>query len=383
MNLEEKSIELQEQVLSERDRLSSDRMDISFGEIINLYKDGELVIRPEYQRLYRWTPDQKTALIESILLSIPIPPIFVAEDENGIWELVDGLQRVATIVSFFGELKSNITEVDYKSDEELEEIGSIDGVKVASYHLINKWVLDSGSLIDDLEGFSIDNLPTKLKLNIKRAVCRVEILRGGSSPTMKYELFRRLNSGGSKLKPMEIRNAIYRGLGTHVSDLLVELSSLGNFKTLTNLSSQKQLELYDQELILRFVAFYKNVSSINENTEKYLNNFMENASSDDTFNSDEYRSVFIEVLDMIAQLDDSYKIFRNHKNTFVPAYFEGILIGIAENIELYRADSELLRTRISQLKKDEDFKRYSGSSSSSKSRNKNRLNRAITIFGGN
>lgn len=78
---------LDTEISHERDRLSSDRMDISFGELINLYKGQELVIRPEYQRLFRWNQKQKTALIESILLGIPIPPIFVAEDKNGIWEL--------------------------------------------------------------------------------------------------------------------------------------------------------------------------------------------------------------------------------------------------------------------------------------------------------
>ena len=69
---------------------------------LGLPKNDELIIRPEYQRLFRWSEVQKTALIESILLSIPIPPIFVAEDKNGVWELVDGLQRVSTFVSFFG-----------------------------------------------------------------------------------------------------------------------------------------------------------------------------------------------------------------------------------------------------------------------------------------
>lgn len=75
---------LEKEISDERGRLSTDRMDISFGELINLYGAHELIIRPEYQRLFRWSPSQKTALIESILLSIPIPPIFVSEDENGI-----------------------------------------------------------------------------------------------------------------------------------------------------------------------------------------------------------------------------------------------------------------------------------------------------------
>ncbi|MFM6405489.1 MAG: DUF262 domain-containing protein, partial [Microcystis sp.] len=85
-NLAEKVALLEKEVSDERKRLSSDRLDISFGELINLYKNGELIIRPEYQRLFRWSEAQKTALIESILLSIPIPPIFVAEDKNGVWE---------------------------------------------------------------------------------------------------------------------------------------------------------------------------------------------------------------------------------------------------------------------------------------------------------
>src|SRR5690606_33664892 len=108
---EEQVERLQNEISLERERLSSDRMDISFGELINLYKNDELIIQPEYQRLYRWNIKQKTAFIESILLGIPIPPIFVAEDTEGIWELVDGLQRVSSFISFFGELKDDLTSL--------------------------------------------------------------------------------------------------------------------------------------------------------------------------------------------------------------------------------------------------------------------------------
>ncbi len=116
MTMENRIENLEKQITDERARLSTDRMDISFGELINMYKAGELVIRPEYQRLFRWTRTQKTALIESILLGIPVPPVFVAEDGNGIWELVDGLQRVSTIVSFFGELDERF-KLSNSSDE--------------------------------------------------------------------------------------------------------------------------------------------------------------------------------------------------------------------------------------------------------------------------
>lgn len=84
----------------QRSRITADRMDVSFGELMNMYTNNELIIRPEYQRFFRWDFVQRSALLESILLGIPIPPIFVAEDEDGVWEIVDGLQRISTIISF-------------------------------------------------------------------------------------------------------------------------------------------------------------------------------------------------------------------------------------------------------------------------------------------
>ncbi|GCA74690.1 hypothetical protein MiTe_01516 [Microcystis aeruginosa NIES-2520] len=375
---------LEKEVSDERKRLSSDRLDISFGELINLYKNNELIIRPEYQRLFRWSEAQKTALIESILLSIPIPPIFVAEDKNGVWELVDGLQRVSTFISFFGELKGSGWTIDYQEDidrsgVEEEEIDEESGEETGGIKTINKWTLQEGGLVKSLQGFNIDNLPTNLKINLKRAVCRVEILRGESSTSMKYELFKRLNSGGSKLTPQEIRNAIYRGVNPRLNELLLKVSQSTVFKSLTQLSSGKLNELYDQELVLRFFAFYKNAENVNENMEKFLNDFMEITVHNASFDYDVYESLIMRVLELIYQIEDN-KIFRNERNLFVPAYFEGILIGVAQNIETYAEDLELLKSKITQLKSDNDFKKYSGTSSNSKSRIRNRLKRVDEIF---
>lgn len=384
-NLEEKIALLEQAVSDERKRLSSDRLDISFGELINLYKNDELIIRPEYQRLFRWSETQKTALIESILLSIPIPPIFVAEDKNGVWELVDGLQRVSTFISFFGELKGDGWEINYQEEdvnssvEEGEEIEERNGEVTEEEKTLNKWTLQEGGLVNSLQGFNVDTLPTNLKINLKRAVCRVEILRGESSTSMKYELFKRLNSGGSKLTPQEIRNAIYRGINPRLNELLLKISQNEVFKTLTQLTRGKLNELYDQELVLRFFAFYKNAENVNENMEKFLNKFMENTVSNTDFDYNNYESLIIRVLELINQIGDD-KIFRNASNLFVPAYFEGILIGVAQNIDKYAEDIELLKSKITQLKSDTDFKRYSGTASNSRSRIRNRLKRADEIF---
>ncbi|AIE75956.1 MULTISPECIES: DUF262 domain-containing protein [unclassified Synechocystis] len=384
-NLEEKVALLEKAVSDERKRLSSDRLDISFGELINLYKNDELIIRPEYQRLFRWSEVQKTALIESILLSIPIPPIFVAEDKNGVWELVDGLQRVSTFISFFGELKGDGWKIDYQEEdvsslvEEEEEIEEENGEGTGEGQTINKWTLQEGGLVKSLQGFNVDSLPTNLKINLKRAVCRVEILRGESSTSMKYELFKRLNSGGSKLTPQEIRNAIYRGLDPRLNQLLLKITQSRVFGDLTQLSRGRLNELYDQELVLRFFAFYGNAENVNENMEKFLNNFMEASVQNADFNYDVYESLLMRVLELINQIGDS-KIFRNERNLFVPAYFEGILIGVAQNIDKYTENIELLKSKITELKSDKDFKRYSGSASNSRSRIRNRLQRVNQIF---
>lgn len=379
-NLEEKINALENEVTTERKRVSTDRLDISFGELINLYKNKELVIRPEYQRLFRWTNKQKTALIESILLSIPIPPIFVAEDKNGIWELIDGLQRVSTFISFFGDLESDISEIRYNIQEDGEEDVELEESESQQAIIGNKWFLESGGIIESLKGFNVDNFPLNLKINLKRAVCRVEILRGESSTSMKYELFKRLNSGGSRLTPQEIRNAIFRGIDTRLNELLLKLSQNDNFIKLTNLSHKKRQELYDQELVLRFISFLNNAENVNENTENYLNHFMEESVKNAHFDYKYYETAFNNVLELLNKLGDE-NIFRNERNLFVPAEFEGITIGIAQNFNLYKENKELLREKINELKEDLGFKRASGSASNSKSRIKSRLKRVQEIFG--
>jgi hypothetical protein len=95
---------LADEVSLARRRIFRDGYDISLGELVSLYEKNELIIQPEYQRLFRWDQTQKTRFIESLLLNIPIPPIFVFSDSKGRWELVDGLQRVSTVLEFMGKL---------------------------------------------------------------------------------------------------------------------------------------------------------------------------------------------------------------------------------------------------------------------------------------
>jgi uncharacterized protein with ParB-like and HNH nuclease domain len=228
--------ELKKQIETQRNLLNTDRLDVSFGEIMSMYERKEIVIKPAFQRYFRWDEEQRTRFIESLLLGIPIPPIFVAEDGSGVWELVDGLQRVSTVLSFFGVLRSE--------DE---------GIKSK-----NNWNLIEGDRVEALEGFNYETLPSLFRLNIKRATCRVEILRWNTDYDMRFELFNRLNTGGSPLTSQEIRNCIYRDISSKFNDFLKKLAENKDFLVLIDLDDEQYERLYHEELALRFISLYNN-----------------------------------------------------------------------------------------------------------------------------
>lgn len=92
--------------ISRRSReIKTDGYPMSIGELLNLYRDDELDLHPDFQRFFRWTPEQKSRLIESILLGIPLPSVFVFQRTDGIWDVIDGLQRLSTILNLSAYLK--------------------------------------------------------------------------------------------------------------------------------------------------------------------------------------------------------------------------------------------------------------------------------------
>jgi hypothetical protein len=101
---------LESEIEAARRKVNTDEYGMSIGEIITMYEKNELVINPSFQRVFRWENHQKSKFIESILLGIPIPPLFVFETKDGQWELIDGLQRISTILEFMGLLVDPETE---------------------------------------------------------------------------------------------------------------------------------------------------------------------------------------------------------------------------------------------------------------------------------
>ncbi len=348
---------LRDEIVVARNSLTTDRLDMSFGEIINMYDRQEIIIRPEFQRLFRWTAEQQTKFIESILLGIPIPPIFVAEDEKGRWELVDGLQRISTIISFFGLLKN---------DNELE--------------LKNNWTLIEGDLVPALDGYNSSNMPSKYLLNIKRATCRVEIIKWDSKWDMRYELFSRLNTGGSALTDQEIRNCIFRSGLTHFYTFINSASKDEKFLNLVALS-RKQIEgLYDQELIVRFCSLVNDWENVNSSISIYMTEYMQKMLDREADLPEGIREIFYETLCVLANFNSS--IFRYPQSSlFSSTLYDGIMIGVAKNLHKFKDNLELLANKIELLKQDKEFRRNSGSASNSKNRTKQRIKRAIEVFG--
>jgi len=344
---------LLQSVETQANGLRTDRLDISFGEIINMYERNELAISPAFQRLFRWSDEQKTRFIESLLLGIPIPPIFVAEDKEGVWELVDGLQRVSTILSFFGVLKV-AEEPDGK----------------------NNFMLEQGSLVEELEGLSCDALPNRLKLSIKRAVCRVEILKR-SVAKQKYELFNRLNTGGTPLTEQEIRNCVFRsGTNDNFHKALEEMSRHEAFVKLVKPTENQKKTLYDQELVLRFLSLYDEGENVKHFLSVHMDDYMAQAVNnlpEETF------KIFSDTLNFLDPLGD--RIFRSQNGGFSASIYDAVMIGVSKNIQgLKKLSQEQLKEKIDSLKTAEGFRKTIGSLSSSQSRVKKRVEFAINFF---
>lgn len=171
---------LKEEIASARKNIKTDDYSMSIGELINLYKDGEIMLTPPFQRVYRWEDDQKTKLIESILIGIPIPEIFVAQKADGTWHVVDGVQRLSTIFQLVGELRG-------AEPLKLTHCNHIPSLK-------NRLWCD---------------LPTSTQREFKKSKIKVNIILSKNSDKAQYELFQRLNAGGNEETITTNKN--YRG----------------------------------------------------------------------------------------------------------------------------------------------------------------------------
>lgn len=319
---------LQNEIDARSKEIHTDGYPMSLGELINMYRDDELQLQPDFQRFFRWNDVQKTRFIESILLGIPIPSIFVARGENGVWDVVDGLQRLSTIFEFVGILKND-------KEETLAPL-SLQGTKFLPSLKGKKWEDKC-----DLE----NSFTPEQRIDFKRSKLDVKIIKKGSDEEAKFELFQRLNTGGSSLTNQEIRNCLMIMSNKKFYEWLFELSKDSNFQSTLPLTDKQLIEREDIEIALRFFVYrHTNISDLSgsEDMGEYLTNMMLELIKSSTFDLENEAHIFKQTFQILNSTlgENSFKKFDPLKDKFLGAFlvssFEIIAVGISQNIDYYR-----------------------------------------------
>lgn len=228
---------LEESVSRHSKHVQTTSYSMSVSELLSMYRDRELDLHPEFQRFFRWTQEQKSRLIESLILGIPVPPIFVSEREDSKWDVIDGLQRLSTILELMGEL----------TDEE--------GNKKAPLMLTKTHYLpDLEARYWESEDENV-SLPESVRIKIKRARLDINIVKSSSDPDVKYEVFQRLNKGGSAATDQEVRSCLLVMSNRKYFNWVQLLSKKDSFKETLSLTERALEEAFDMELVCRLLIF--------------------------------------------------------------------------------------------------------------------------------
>ncbi|TYB35613.1 DUF262 domain-containing protein [Micromonospora sp. AP08] len=235
-----------------RHQVDFDTYDITVDELLRRVERGRIDVAPAYQRKFRWDEARQSALVESIFLGIPVPPLFMATNaeagQANSWEVVDGLQRVTTLVNFAG------------SDRAKTKIGlSGGGLRLTGLEKLKSF-----------EGAYFETLPGDLQSLFEDRPLKIVVLNDKSNVRVRFDLFERINTGGIKLTAQEVRECVSRG---PFIDLLEELASRDYFKAVVRLSDSNQNDGTREEFVLRFFAYLENYQNFEHAVKEFLDEF--------------------------------------------------------------------------------------------------------------
>ncbi|MBW4827617.1 MAG: DUF262 domain-containing protein [Clostridiaceae bacterium] len=349
-DLKEQISLLKKQIDSKKYGLYVDSYPMSLLELVNLYSEGDINLKAQYQRNFKWTDEQKTRLIESLFLGLPIPPIFLYQDENAMWEVVDGIQRLSTVFQFFGRLKKN--DKEYYDPLQLTEAPEL------TY----------------LENLTYEKLPKELQREFKKLRFDLIIISKKSDQDVKLEIFRRLNGFGTKLTPQELRNALIILANPDFFDFIDELS---NFEPFLNCISLNEMQENDKkkkekieeqikdkkhyEYVIRYLVLReKNVllnypsksdDKINELFDKAIIKII----NENLINFYEEKKLFKDVFVFLDETlgSNSFKKFYHDKGKYQQqtreSIFEVIVPGLAQNLDYYKIYPDTFEANVKKL----------------------------------
>jgi len=276
------------------------------------------ILNPEYQRRKRWENRRKSLLIESFIMNVPVPPVFLYEIEYARYEVMDGLQRLTAIYDF------------YKG----------------------KYALEGLEYWKELNGRIYEDLPENVKAGIDRRYLSSIILLEETAKNkkeaefLKQIVFERLNSGGAKLTPQETRNALHNG---PFNQLCIELSKNDFFRKMWKLplesdgekallGSELYREMGDVELVLRFFA-YRHVNQLKSPIDKFLDSFLKQANDFSTDTINELKIIFLNTVEILYSIFEGNafllpSIKREHKSPSKTIY-DPIMQAFAINITAF------------------------------------------------
>lgn len=329
---------LHEEIELRSKEIITDNYSMSVGEIISMYKEGDLDIHPEFQRFFRWSDSQKSRLIESFLLNFPVPPIFVYQRTDGIWDIVDGLQRVSTILQFVGIYK--------KEDGTIMEPLVLEGTKLLPSMAGKKYEADDPKI----------DFGEAERRYFKKARLGVIILKKESDETGQYEVFQRLNTGGTSLSTQEVRNCLMVMTNRELYRRVKEMSEYSHFVDSLPLNEKAMEERMDMEIVTRFIClrhedpeYFKKVDDFSE----YLDDKIINLFKDLTIDWNHEEQIFKKTFDAIfsTMRDEAFCRYSIEEKKFkggfyVPA-FEFIAISIGRHNG--EVDTERLKERIIKI----------------------------------
>jgi hypothetical protein len=341
---------LEDQLGIERKKVDVASVNFSVRELVRMYEDGELSIAPSYQRKYRWPPKIASTFVESVFLGLPIPPIFVATNDDFQWEVVDGLQRISTLILFLSDDQESVRRVG--RDASL----TLDGLEKLS----------------QLNGVGYVDLPPSIQRYFARQPLQVISLTDKSDKAVRFDLFERLNTGAISLTPQEVRSAVYGG------DFLTFVEGLAgdvNLQSLLKLQESNQHDGTAAEQVLKFFAYKNNQDNFRGAVTKFLNNYADVAQK--SFDYSHERKVFEQVMEFLATAVRGP--FLRTNTTVTPlVQFEACAVGIARIIE--SGDSPV--TPDSDWINDRELVASSTGGTNTRSMLERRVGRAKTLFEG-
>jgi hypothetical protein len=286
------------QLAKQRRTVDFDTFDIHMQQFLSMLKEKQILVSPKYQRKFRWSPDQCSQFIESLLLGIPIPSLFMATNADSSWEVVDGVQRLSTIIKFAG-------------DKELRtRLGLGDAL-----------ILSDLQKLTDFVGLTFGEIPQTIQLHFWTRPIKVITLNDKSDPVVRYDLFERLNTGGVALSHQEIRDCVFQG---EFADRLEQWSKLPTFLKAVKLKKLQQRDATAEECILRFFAFRDRYKEFDHSVKIFLNDYMSDASKG--FNYGPQEEILLKTFKELARVFPK-GISRQNRTTTPLNLYEGISVG--------------------------------------------------------